>query len=52
MDSSLKARQALADELNIHVGEDGSAAENIALHQAVMQKLSENGGNVPVSLRG
>jgi uncharacterized membrane protein len=50
MDSSLAARKALAGELNIHVGADGSAEENIALHRAVMQKLAENGGRVPHSL--
>ncbi len=50
MDSSLTARKELANELDIHVGEDGSAEENIALHKAVMQKLAENGGKVPDSL--
>ena len=47
LDSSLSARKQLADELNVHAGADGSAEENIALHEAVMQKLSENGGIVP-----
>ncbi|HWI84875.1 MAG TPA: DUF3597 domain-containing protein, partial [Sphingomonas sp.] len=42
MDSSLAARKTLADELNIHVGADGSPEENIALHKAVMQKLAAN----------
>ena len=51
LDSSLSARKALANELNVHAGEDGSAEENIALHKAVMQKLAENGGVVPDSLR-
>ena len=51
MDSSLDARKQLANELNVHVGGDGSAEENIALHKAVMQKLAENGGVVPDSLR-
>jgi hypothetical protein len=51
MDSSLSARKELANELNVHVGADGSAEENIALHKAVMQKLAENGGVVPGSLR-
>ncbi len=51
LDSSLAARKELANELNIHVGDDGSAEENIALHKAVMQKLAENGGVVPDSLR-
>ena len=52
LDSSLAARKQLADELNIHVGADGTAEENIALHAGVMQKLAENGGKVPDSLRG
>ncbi|WP_242147083.1 DUF3597 domain-containing protein [Sphingomonas sp. BAUL-RG-20F-R05-02] len=52
LDSSLAARKGLADELNVHVGADGSAEENIALHKAVMAKLAENGGVVPDSLRG
>lgn len=52
MDSSLTAREELANELNIHVGADGTAEENIALHKAVMAKLAENGGKVPADLRG
>ena len=51
MDSGLGARKQLANELNVHVGADGSAEENIALHKAVMQKLAENGGKVPDDLR-
>jgi hypothetical protein len=51
LDSSLAARKELANELNVHVSADGSAEENIALHKAVMQKLAENGGVVPDSLR-
>ena len=51
LDSSLAARKELADELNVHAGADGSAEENIALHKAVMDKLAENGGVVPDSLR-
>ncbi len=50
LDSSLAARKALADELDVHAGADGSAEENIALHKAVMEKLAENGGKVPDSL--
>ena len=52
LDSSLQARKGLAEELNCHVGEDGSAQENIALHQAVMKKIGENGGKVPASMMG
>ena len=51
LDSSLNARKELANELNVHVGADGSAEENIALHKAVIAKLAENGGVVPDSLR-
>jgi 3-oxoacyl-ACP reductase-like protein len=51
LDSSLGARKELAQELNVHVGADGSAEENIALHKAVMRKLAENGGKVPDSLK-
>ena len=51
LDSSLSARKDLANELDVHVGADGSAEENIALHKAVMAKLAENGGIVPDSLR-
>lgn len=51
LDSSLDARKELADELDVHAGEAGSAEENIALHKAVMAKLAENGGVVPDSLR-
>jgi hypothetical protein len=51
LDSSHGARKELAQELNIHVGTDGSAEENIALHQAVMQKLAENGGKVPENIK-
>ncbi len=52
LDSSLNARKELAQELNVHTGADGSAEENIALHRAVMQKLAENGGKVPDSMKG
>lgn len=51
LDSSLEARKELAEELSVHAGEPGSAEQNIALHKAVMQKLAENGGIVPASMR-
>jgi len=51
LDSSLAERKELAQELGVHAGEDGSAEQNIALHKAVMQKLAENGGIVPASMR-
>ena len=52
LDSSLSARKELGEELGVHAGDDGSAEQNIALHKAVMQKLAENGGKVPDSLKG
>jgi 3-oxoacyl-ACP reductase-like protein len=51
LNSSLDARKQLAEELNVHDGEPGTPEENIALHKAVMNKLAENGGVVPNSLR-
>ena len=51
LDSGLAARKELAEELNVHSGEHGSAEQNIALHRAVMRKLAENGGRVPESMR-
>jgi hypothetical protein len=51
LDASLSARKELANELNVHVGADGSAEENIALQKAVMEKLAQNGGTVPDALR-
>ena len=52
LDSSLNARKELGQELGVHAGDDGSAEQNIGLHKAVMQKLAENGGKVPDSLKG
>jgi hypothetical protein len=51
LDSSMTARKELAQELNVHAGADGSAEQNIALQKAVMNKIAENGGKVPDSLR-
>ena len=51
LDSSLTARKALAGELGVHAGADGSAEQNIALHKAVIRKLEENGGRVPDSMK-
>ena len=50
LDSSLDARKELGNELNVHVGADGTAEENVALHKAVMQRLADNGGRVPDTL--
>lgn len=52
LDSSLDARKQLGQELQVHAGADGSAEQNIALHKAVTQKLAENGGIVPDSMKG
>ena len=50
LDSSLAARKELATDLG-YTGElDGSAAMNLWLHKAVMQKLADNGGKVPQEL--
>jgi hypothetical protein len=51
LDPGLAARKQLAGELNIHAAGDGTAEENMALQKAVMQKLAENGGKVPDSLK-
>ena len=51
LDSSLTARKALADELHDSGDKNDSAAMNVWLQKQVMQKLAENGGNVPPELR-
>lgn len=51
LDSSLDARKQLAEELNVHAGEPGTAEQNIALSKAVWSALAANGGEVPDSLR-
>lgn len=52
MDSSLEARKALAQELacpaNL-IGGDYSQM-NVWLHKTVLQKIADNGGNIPASL--
>lgn len=51
LDSSLTARKALGTELGYPGSVDGdSAALNIWLHKTVLQKLAENGGNIPPEL--
>ncbi len=52
MDSSLTARKELATELGCPpdlMGGDYSKM-NVWLHQTVLQKIAENGGNIPQSL--
>ena len=51
LDSSLKARQELAKELNYTGDMNDSAKMNIWLHKQVMTKLAENGGKVPADLK-
>ena len=50
MDSSFSARKALAAELQYPGDTNDSASMNIWLHKQVMQKLADNGGNVPAEL--
>ena len=50
LDSSLTARKELAAELGYTGDTNDSAAMNIWLHKAVMEKLAANGGIVPNSL--
>jgi hypothetical protein len=52
MDSSLQHRKELAAELGYTGDTNDSAAMNIWLHKAVMQKLAANGGKVPANLQG
>jgi hypothetical protein len=52
MDSSLNARKELATELGCPTDLMGGdyAKMNVWLHQTVLQKIAENGGNIPQSL--
>ena len=53
LDSSLSARKQLAAELNCPAAKLGDSAQmNMWLHQTVLQKLADNGGNVPKELLG
>lgn len=52
MDSSLQHRKELAAELGYKGDTNDSAAMNVWLHKAVMQKLAANGGKVPDNLKG
>ncbi len=51
MDSSLAARKQLAKELNYDGDTNDSASMNIWLHKQVVQKLAENGGKIPDSMK-
>lgn len=51
IDSSLEARRKLANELGCPADKmDDSAQMNTWLHQTVLQKIAENGGNIPQNL--
>jgi len=51
LDSSLGARKELAGELGCPAEKMGDSAQmNMWLHKTVLQKLADNGGNVPVDL--
>ena len=51
LDSSLANRKELAGELGYTGSTDDSASMNIWLQKQVMQKLAENGGKVPDSMK-
>lgn len=51
IDSSFSARKELATELGCPANLMGdSASMNVWLHKTVLQKIAENGGNIPESL--
>lgn len=51
LDSSLTARKELAVELGCPADKMGDSAQmNMWLHKTVLQKLAENGGNIPADL--
>lgn len=51
LDSSLAARKALAVELGCPADKMGDSAQmNMWLHKTVLQKLADNGGNIPAEL--
>ena len=53
LDSSLTARKELATELGCPADKMGDSAQmNVWLHKTVLQKLADNGGNVPKELLG
>ena len=51
LDSSLTARKELATELGCPADKMGDSAQmNMWLHKTVLQKLAQNGGNIPKEL--
>ncbi|GIC90534.1 uncharacterized protein Aud_006969 [Aspergillus udagawae] len=51
LDSRLQTRYLLANLLNVHTGSPNSAVQNTSLHQAVLQELARNGGELPANMR-
>ena len=51
LDSSMSARNELAQELQYSGNLNDSASMNVWLHKQVMQKLAANGGKVPEDLK-
>jgi len=53
IDSSFAARKELATELGCPAEKMGDSAQmNMWLHKTVLQKLADNGGNIPKELLG
>jgi hypothetical protein len=51
LDSSLTVRKELAAELDCPADKMADSAQmNMWLHKTVLQKLAENGGNIPAEL--
>ena len=51
LDSSLGARKELATELGCPADKMGDSAQmNMWLHKTVLQKLADNGGNIPATM--
>ena len=51
LDSSLTARKTLATELQCPAEKMGDSAQmNMWLHKTVLQKIADNGGNIPADL--
>jgi Domain of unknown function (DUF3597) len=52
LDSSFSARKGLATELGCPAEKMSDSAQmNVWLHKTVLQKLAQNGGNIPKELR-
>ncbi|KAE8347789.1 hypothetical protein BDV24DRAFT_157266 [Aspergillus arachidicola] len=51
LDSSIQTRYQLANLLGVHTGSPNSIVQNTSLHQAVLQELARNGGELPTNIR-